>query len=92
MARPQIFEGTPDELTEHLGVLPKAQRYRVTIVAEDSDGSALSDEEIASADAALEKTIVSSDHATGTDNEVIDADLALEYGGTKIPVDQRDER
>jgi hypothetical protein len=40
----------------------------------------LTEEEIAEANARLEQCIISLGHATGIDNERIDADLAREYG------------
>jgi hypothetical protein len=42
--------------------------------------NAVTDEELAAADAALDECLVSLGHALGTDNEQIDADLAREYG------------
>src|SRR5437867_1326197 len=44
------------------------------------NGSYVSDEELAVADAALDECLVSLGHAIGTDNEQIDVDLAREYG------------
>ena len=42
--------------------------------------AAVTDEELAAADAALDECLISFGHALGTDNEQIDADLAREYG------------
>ncbi|HZO86737.1 MAG TPA: hypothetical protein VFB38_00255 [Chthonomonadaceae bacterium] len=86
MAQPHVFEGTPEELTQHISSLPKRRRYKVTIVPEGEDEHEFSDEGIAAADAALEKTIVSLGYPTGTDNEGIDADLARAYGAPRAPV------
>ena len=41
---------------------------------------AVTDEELAAADAALDECLVSLGHPLGADNEQIDADLAREYG------------
>ena len=73
MQQPVILEGTPEQLVSQLGKLPRSKRYRLVEVIEER--AEPTDEEIAAADAALEKTIVSPGYATGTDNESIDADL-----------------
>lgn len=44
------------------------------------NGSEVTNDELAAADAALDDCLVSLGHAIGTDNEQIDADLAREYG------------
>lgn len=44
------------------------------------NGSDVTDEDLAAADAALDDCLVSLGRPIGTDNEQIDADLAREYG------------
>jgi hypothetical protein len=43
------------------------------------NGHEMSDDELATADAALDACLISVGHAIGTDNEQIDADLGREY-------------
>ena len=44
------------------------------------NGTNVTNEELAAADAALDDCLVSLGHALGTENEQIDADLTREYG------------
>ena len=36
MAERQIYEGTPNQLAEQLGMLPVSQKYRMTLMPEES--------------------------------------------------------
>ena len=47
---------------------------------DSGNGHEVSDDELATADAALDACLISVGHAIGTDNEQIDADLGREYG------------
>jgi hypothetical protein len=39
MAQAQVYEGTPDQLVEQLSKLPKARKYRVTVISDEAEAA-----------------------------------------------------
>ena len=82
MAHPQIYAGTPDQLTKQISTLPGTTKYRATLIPEEPELKSHTQEEIAQANQRMRSHIVDLENAVGLDNEQIDADLVRAYADT----------